>query len=134
MIAEACLVPSLQVYFPEGSLQFEIVTNPKESPQEAEAARRGHHTSSSSSSSFDEARRKLLRVAAQRIETQRKHQQLLRSGCSSKNRSLLYLHCNENPIYVFTEKELRGPRPNFHMHVSMSDLYIPTIGSPILVK
>ncbi len=79
LIAEACLVPSLQVYFPEGSLQFEIVTNPKESPQEAEATRRGHHTSSSSSS-FDEARRKLLRVAAQRIETQRKHQQLLRSG------------------------------------------------------
>jgi hypothetical protein len=104
MIAEACLVPSLQVYFPEGSLQFEIVTNPKESPQESEAARRGHHTSSSSSSSFDEARRKLLRVAAQRIETQRKHQQLLRSGFSSKNRSILYLHRNENPIYVFPEK------------------------------
>jgi hypothetical protein len=102
LIAEACLVPSLQVYFPEGSLQFEIVTNPKESPQESEAARRGHHTSSSSSS-FDEARRKLLRVAAQRIETQRKHQQLLRSGCSSKNRSLLFLHCIENPIYVFSE-------------------------------
>ena len=85
-------MPSLQVYFPEGSLQFEIVTNPKESQQQqqqllqsadapAEVARRGHHppAAASSSSSFQEARRKLLRVAAQRIETQRKHHQLLRS-------------------------------------------------------
>ena len=31
-------------------------------------------------------------------------------------------HCNENPIYVFPEKELRGPSPNFHIHVSVSDL------------
>jgi hypothetical protein len=70
------MVPSLQVYFPEGSLHFEVVSNPKEnSGQEGAEARRGHH---SSSSSFQEARRKLLRVASQRIETQRKHQQLLR--------------------------------------------------------
>jgi hypothetical protein len=72
--SESSLVPSLQVYFPEGSLQFEIVSNPKESQGEAEA-RRGHH---SSSSSFQEARKKLLRVAMQRIDTQRKHHQLLR--------------------------------------------------------
>ena len=71
---ESSLVPSLQVYFPEGSLQFEIVSNPKESQPEPEV-KRGHH---SSSSSFQEARKKLLRVAGQRIETQRKHQQLLR--------------------------------------------------------
>jgi hypothetical protein len=32
-----------------------------------------------------------------------------------------YLLCNENPIYVFQEKELRGLRPNFHWHVSVSD-------------
>jgi hypothetical protein len=35
------------------------------------------------------------------------------------------MHFDENPIYVFTEKELRGLSPNFHIHVSVSDLYIP---------
>ena len=40
-------------------------------------------------------------------------------------------HCNENPIYVFPEKELRGPCPNFQIHVSVSDLYIPRIGPHI---
>ncbi len=41
------------------------------------------------------------------------------------------LNCNENPIYVFPEKELRGLSPNFHIHVSVSDLYIPRIGPRI---
>jgi hypothetical protein len=36
--------------------------------------------------------------------------------------------CNENPIYVFPEKELRGLSPNFNIHVSKNDLYIPRIG------
>jgi hypothetical protein len=34
-------------------------------------------------------------------------------------------HCNENPIYVFPEKELYGISLNFHIHVSVSNLYIP---------
>ncbi len=38
------------------------------------------------------------------------------------------LHCNENPIYVFLFWELRGLSPNFHIHVSVSDLYILRIG------
>ncbi len=38
------------------------------------------------------------------------------------------LHCNENPIYVFPKKELPLLSPNFHIHVSVSDLYIPRIG------
>jgi hypothetical protein len=38
------------------------------------------------------------------------------------------MHCNENPIYVFPEKELRGLSPNIHIHVSVNDLYIPRIG------
>jgi hypothetical protein len=38
------------------------------------------------------------------------------------------LHCNENPFDVFPEKELCGLSPNFHIHVSVSDLYIPRIG------
>jgi hypothetical protein len=33
---------------------------------------------------------------------------------------------------IFPEKELRDLSPNFHIHVSVSDLYIPTIGLPIL--
>jgi hypothetical protein len=36
----------------------------------------------------------------------------------------LILHCKENPIYVFFFWELRGLSPNFHIHVSVSDLYI----------
>ena len=47
---------------------------------------------------------------------------------------LLLLHYKEISIYVFPEKELRGLSPNFHIHVSVSDLYITTIGWPILVK
>ncbi len=43
-------------------------------------------------------------------------------------------HCNENPIYLFPEKELRGLRPNFHIHVSVSLLYIPSIGTYIFVQ
>jgi hypothetical protein len=34
------------------------------------------------------------------------------------------MHCNENPIYVFLFWELRGLSPNFHIHVSVSDLYV----------
>ncbi len=40
-----------------------------------------------------------------------------------------WLHCNKNPIYVFPKKDLRGLSPNFHIHVSVCDLYIPTIDS-----
>ncbi len=36
-------------------------------------------------------------------------------------------HCNENPIYVFPEKRLRGLSPNFHIHVSVCDLIGPHI-------
>ncbi len=35
---------------------------------------------------------------------------------------------------IFPEKEYRGFSPNFHIHVSVSDLYIPTIGLPILLE
>jgi hypothetical protein len=35
---------------------------------------------------------------------------------------------------IFPEKEYRGLSPNFHIHVSMSELYIPTIGLPILLE
>ncbi len=35
---------------------------------------------------------------------------------------------------IFPEKEYRGLRPNFHIHASESDLYISTIGLPILLQ
>jgi hypothetical protein len=35
---------------------------------------------------------------------------------------------------VFSEKELRGPSPNYHIHVSVSDLYIPRIGPHIFLQ
>ncbi len=34
----------------------------------------------------------------------------------------------------FPEKEFRGLTANFHTHVSVSDLWIPTIGLPILIQ
>jgi hypothetical protein len=43
-------------------------------------------------------------------------------------------HCNENPIYVFLFWELRVLSPNFHIHVSVSDLYIPRIGPHIFLQ
>ncbi len=35
---------------------------------------------------------------------------------------------------IIPEKEYRGLSPTFHIHVSVSDLYIPTIGLPILLE
>ncbi len=32
------------------------------------------------------------------------------------------------------QKKLRGLSPNFHIHVSVSDLYIPTIDPPISLQ
>jgi hypothetical protein len=40
----------------------------------------------------------------------------------------------ENWKRIFPEKELRGQSPNFHIHVSVSNLYIPTIDLPILLQ
>ncbi len=42
--------------------------------------------------------------------------------------STLPRHITENSKQIFLEKELRGLSPNFHIHVSVSDLYIPSIG------
>jgi hypothetical protein len=42
--------------------------------------------------------------------------------------SFRQLHCKDNTIYVFLFWELHGLSPNFHIHVSVSDLYIPRIG------
>ncbi len=48
--------------------------------------------------------------------------------------AFLYPHCREDPIYVFPEMKLLGLVPDSYIHVSVSDLYIPTIGPPILLR
>jgi hypothetical protein len=40
----------------------------------------------------------------------------------------------ENLKQIFPEKEYRGISPNFHIHVSVSELYIPTMGLPVLLE
>jgi hypothetical protein len=55
---------------------------------------------------------------------------LLISGYLKKG----FLHCKEIWIYVCPEKELLGLRPNFHIHVSVSVLYIPTFGLPTFLQ
>ena len=46
----------------------------------------------------------------------------------------LQRHNTENSKQIFSETELRGHSPSFHIHVSVSDLYIPTIDLPILLQ
>jgi hypothetical protein len=43
-------------------------------------------------------------------------------------------HCKEDSNYVFPEIKLRGLVPNFNIHTSVSDLYIPRTGPPILLQ
>ncbi len=42
------------------------------------------------------------------------------------------MHYKEDQIHVFQEMKLRGLVPNFPNYISVSDLYIPAIGPPIL--
>jgi hypothetical protein len=40
----------------------------------------------------------------------------------------------ENLKQIFPEKEYRGLSLNFHIHVSVSELYILTMGLPVLLE
>ncbi len=46
----------------------------------------------------------------------------------------LQRHITKNSKQIFPEKELLGLSPNFDIHLSVSDLYIQTIGLPILLQ
>ncbi len=46
----------------------------------------------------------------------------------------LQRHNTENWKQIFPEKELRGRSPNSYIHVSVSDLYLPTTGLPVLLQ
>jgi hypothetical protein len=54
-----------------------------------------------------------------------KHQLVLKGGGDCTQ-----LHCKENPIFVLQEKKERGLSPIFHIHVSVSYLYISHYWSP----
>jgi hypothetical protein len=45
----------------------------------------------------------------------------------------LQRHNTENLKQIFPEKELCGHSPNFHIYVSVSEVYVPSIGLPILL-
>jgi hypothetical protein len=46
----------------------------------------------------------------------------------------LQRHNAENLKQIFPEKEYRGLSPNFHIHVSVNELNIPTMGLPVLLE
>jgi hypothetical protein len=61
------------------------------------------------------------------------------SQCRSRNchgfdPSTLQRQNAENLKQIFPEKEYRGLSPNFHILVSVSKLYIPTLGLPVLLE
>jgi len=43
-------------------------------------------------------------------------------------------HWTENSKQIFPEINQHGLVPNFHIHVSVTDLYIPWTGLPILLQ
>ncbi len=53
--------------------------------------------------------------------------------CVSVRMRGLHTHCKEDPIYVCPELNLQGLIPTSPIHVSVSDIYIPRIGLPILL-
>jgi hypothetical protein len=46
---------------------------------------------------------------------------------ASNQEMTTFMHCNKNSKHILPEMKLRGLIPNFNIHVSESDLYIPTI-------
>jgi hypothetical protein len=40
----------------------------------------------------------------------------------------------ENLKQIFPEKEYRSLSSNFHIHVSVSELFLPTMGLPVLLE
>ena len=63
-----------------------------------------------------------LHVSVVLVSMQRCHH------CFGWTETTLQRHCTENSKQIFPEKELRGLSPNSYIHVSLCDVYIPTIG------
>jgi hypothetical protein len=62
---------------------------------------------------------------------QKINQKNINSYCNGKYQSVTQYRKFET---IIPKKEFRGLSPNFHIHVSVSDFYIPTIGLPILLQ
>ncbi len=62
-----------------------------------------------------------------RNQAQRENVNLRKIPCTAKTKF-------QNLKQIFPEKEYRGLSPNFHIHVSVSELYIPTMGLPFLLE
>jgi len=78
-IIRTSLNSSLQVYFPEGSLEFEIISSGKENCEllSPETPKRGRP------SNFEDCRKSLLCVAGTRLDDQRRQQQRLKEAARS---------------------------------------------------
>jgi hypothetical protein len=63
---------------------------------------------------------------------------LPQSPASSCGQTIIFValqrHNTENSRKIFPEKELRGLSPDFHIHMSVSELYITMIGLHILLQ
>jgi hypothetical protein len=59
---------------------------------------------------------------------------ILSSLCEARLWPTLQRTNTKNSKQILPAKELRGHSPNFHKHVSVSDLYIPSIDLPILLQ
>ncbi len=82
----------------------------------------------------------------QQLEFPKAQSQLISSFCQGRRYGLsgqavrsiravaLQRTNTENSKQIFPEKELRGHSTNFHIHVSVSGLYTPTIDLPILLQ
>jgi hypothetical protein len=57
-----------------------------------------------------------------------------RSATKTRYASTLQRTNTENSKQIFPEKEFRGLGPNFHIRVSLGDLYILAIGLRILLQ
>jgi hypothetical protein len=58
----------------------------------------------------------------------------LKSDCATERTVTLQRQNAENLKQLFPEKEYRGLSPNFHSHVSVSELNISTMGLPFLLE
>jgi hypothetical protein len=58
----------------------------------------------------------------------------LQSKFPLSHSSTLQRHYTENSNQIFPETKLCGLVSNSYVHVSVSDLYIPTIGLPVLLQ
>jgi hypothetical protein len=83
-----------------------------------------------------QVRTSLQLLLSQEINVQRQGEDNFASTNIVKNdmQSKLQRQNTEISKQIFPEKEYRGLSPNFHIHASVSDLYIHTIGLPILLE